>query len=100
MKNNQTIKSGRGGTRPGAGRKPNSPNKASIERQLEVAATGETPLDFMLRVMRDEGKEFAQRLDMAKAAAPYVHPRLSSVEQKLDANLGGEVSVIQLVGPA
>ena len=78
MKNNQDIK--HGGARPGAGRKPNSPNKASIERQAQVAATGETPLDFMLRVMRDPEATPAQRQDMAKAAAPYVHPRLSTLE--------------------
>jgi hypothetical protein len=90
---------GRGGARPGAGRKAGTPNKASDARQARIAAEGKTPLDFMLEVMRDETKEFSQRLDMAKAAAPYVHPRLSSVEQKLDATVEGEVTLIQLVGP-
>ena len=40
---------------------------------------GITPLDYMLQVMRDESAEPAKRLDAAKAAAPYVHPRLASV---------------------
>jgi hypothetical protein len=35
----------------------------------------------MLQTMRDKGKPLGLRLDMAKAAAPYVHPRLASVEQ-------------------
>jgi hypothetical protein len=52
----------------------------SVARTLEkVAATGLTPLDYMLQVMRDESIEPAKRLDAAKAAAPYVHPRLASV---------------------
>jgi hypothetical protein len=48
-------------------------------RLAEIAASGATPLDYMLQVMRDEGQELAKRLDAAKAAAPYVHPRLASV---------------------
>ena len=42
----------RGGKRPGSGRKKNSPNKASAKREREVAASGATPLDKMLRSMR------------------------------------------------
>jgi hypothetical protein len=40
------------------------------------------PLDYMLEVMRDSGSDERRRDDLAKAAAPYIHPRLSSVEQK------------------
>ena len=70
----------RGGNRPGAGRKKGAPNKASAERQAKVAATGDTPLDYMLKVMRDESAAPDRRDDMAKAAAPYVHPKLAAVE--------------------
>ena len=70
----------RGGKRPGAGRKRGAPNKATIKRQTEIAATGETPLDYMLRVMRDGQQEHSRRDDMAKACAPYVHPKLAAVE--------------------
>lgn len=72
----------RGGKRIGAGRTPGTPNKASAEREAQVAATGETPLDYMLKVMRDPTQEYARRDDMAKAAAGYVHPKLSSVDSK------------------
>ena len=34
----------------------------------------------MLQVMRDPNESTATRCDMAKAAAPYVHARLSSTE--------------------
>ena len=49
-----------------------------------IAASGETPLEYMLRIMRDEAAESTRRDDMAKAAAPYLHPRLSSVEHTGD----------------
>jgi hypothetical protein len=49
------------------------------ERVEQIAAAGPTPLDYMLQVMRDEALEPAKRLDAAKAAAPYLHPRLTSV---------------------
>jgi hypothetical protein len=70
----------RGGKRPNAGRPKGAPNKATAERQAQIAASGETPLDYMLRVMRDGTQEHQRRDDMAKAAAPYVHPKLAAVE--------------------
>jgi hypothetical protein len=73
-----------------AGRKPGTPktggrqkgtgNKATAEREATIAASGLTPLDYMLSVMRDIAADEAKRLDAAKAAAPYVHPRLSAME--------------------
>jgi hypothetical protein len=69
-----------GGFRIGAGRKRGVPNKASVARQAEVEASGETPLAYMLRIMRDETADPDRRDEMAKAAAPYVHPRLASVQ--------------------
>src|SRR2546429_9368212 len=42
----------RGGHRENAGRKKGAPNKASAARQAEVAASGVTPLEVMLRNMR------------------------------------------------
>lgn len=77
----------RGGKREGAGRKAGTPNKATLERQAEVAATGETPLDYMIRVMRDQTIDHARRDEMAKAAAPYVHPRLAAHEIKSESTV-------------
>jgi hypothetical protein len=72
------------GSKPGerrGGRKKGTPNKATTAAAIraEVAASGEIPLDYMLRVMRDETAESTRRDAMAKAAAPYVHPSLASV---------------------
>jgi hypothetical protein len=42
----------RGGKKPGSGRKKNVPNRASANRERKVAASGETPLDVMIKSMR------------------------------------------------
>jgi hypothetical protein len=65
-----------------AGRPKGSKNKRTLELQEAVAASGETPLDYMLRVMRDPTVEHDRRDEMAKACAPYLHARLSQVESK------------------
>ena len=61
------------------GRLKGTKNKVTAERQAAVEASGLTPLEFMLSVMRDPANETAVRLDAAKAAAGYVHPRLTAV---------------------
>jgi hypothetical protein len=69
----------KGGARLGAGRKPGSPNKKTAEVQAAVAATGITPLEYMLSVMRSPETDPRDRLAAAQAAAPYVHAKLSAI---------------------
>jgi hypothetical protein len=38
--------------------------------------------------MNDQNEEMHHRLDAAKAAAPYVHPKLANIEHKGDVKLG------------
>lgn len=76
-----------GGKRAGAGRKPGIPNRRTTEQAKAVEETGVTPLAFLLSVMRDEAKELAVRQDAAKAAAPYVHAKLSAVEMNANVNI-------------
>lgn len=64
------------------GRPKGSLNKKTAEKIAAIEASGELPLDYMLRVMRDPMQDHARRDDMAKAAARFVHPQLSSVESK------------------
>jgi hypothetical protein len=66
------------------GRRKGTPNKATSAAAIraEIAGSGEAPLDYMLRVMRDEAAEPARRDAMAKAAAAYLHPTLSAVAVK------------------
>jgi hypothetical protein len=69
-----------GGTRTGAGRKAGAATTRTRAIADAATADGITPLEYMLRVLRDEGQDTERRDDMAKAAAPYVHPRLNSIE--------------------
>lgn len=88
------------GSKPGerrGGRIKGVPNKRTAAKAAEIEASGLTPLDFMLNVMRDENHEMGLRFDAAKAAAPYVHARLSSIDAKVD--LEGKL-VIQINKPA
>lgn len=64
------------------GRGKGTPNRATAAKAAEIAASGLTPLDYMLNVLRDENIEWRRRDEMAKAAAPYVHPKLATVEQR------------------
>lgn len=60
-----------GGARPGAGRP-----KKDTEEKLTIATSGnQTPLEFLLSVMNDNGVEDKLRLEAAKTAAQYVHPK-------------------------
>lgn len=70
----------KGGKREGAGRKPGTPNKATAARESEIKASGLTPLDFMLSVLRNKGETMENRCWAAEKAAPYVHPKLANIE--------------------
>lgn len=62
------------------GRQKGSKNKANVQTSTEIAATGETPLEYMVRVMRETGADYDRRDRMAVAAAPYVHQKLAATE--------------------
>jgi hypothetical protein len=77
----------RGGARVGAGRPKGSvtsPRRAAIiEAGRAAALEGETPLAYMLRVMRTS-KCDKRRDAMAVAAAAYLHPKLAAIEHSAD----------------
>jgi len=95
-----------GGKREGAGRRKGSTNtRTAIERAATrekidaIKSEGETPLEVLLRIMR-ASKDEAVIIDCAKAAAPYIHPKLSSVEHKGDPDNPLEtVTRIELTSP-
>lgn len=80
----------KGGARPGAGRKKGGKNSKTAEIAQKAAKQGITPLEYMLSVLRDPIPDDADpavkvamvgmRFEAAKAAAPYIHPRLAAVE--------------------
>lgn len=82
-----TPKSKRGGRRPGSGRPKGTKNPLTKQKealQQEVLARAiendVTPLEVMLNIMRDPEADASMRFEAAKAAAPYVHARLSQVD--------------------
>ena len=58
----------------GKGRERGSRNKIT-EATLALAEEGESPLELMVRVSRDQAAEMAVRLNAARWAAPYLHPK-------------------------
>jgi hypothetical protein len=62
------------------GRPRGSRNKRTRTLIEAAQASGETPLDYMLGVMRDQKASARRRDEMAKAAAPYLHSKLASIE--------------------
>lgn len=64
----------------GPGRPKGSRNKIAGKELKEIIAGGETPLEFLIRTMQDDEKDYGVRLDAAKAAAPFAHPKLASID--------------------
>jgi hypothetical protein len=72
----------RGGARKGAGRPRGAVSKKSQEIAATAIAEGITPLEVMLKAMRNHAEEgeWSKAAFIAKDAAPYVHPRLAAIE--------------------
>lgn len=80
----------RGGARQGGGRKPGGANVKTRAIADRAAAEGITPLEYLLDLMRKpypagatatvKASYDAMRLDAAKAAASFMHPRLGAVD--------------------
>ncbi len=83
------------GTRIG-GRQKGTPNKVTVETEAKIAATGLTPLAYMLSILRDETAEQAARFEAARSAAPYVHPRLAAIEHSGDMTVHHEDALDEL----
>jgi hypothetical protein len=83
----------RGGYRPGSGPKKGTkykkvqvvPNLTQAENPQEAADLDLTPLDYMLKIMRDTTADPARRDRMAAQAAPYVHKKAADQGAKANA---------------
>ena len=62
-----------GGYRPGAGRPKGTARQ--IEQDARQMSEAQSPLEYMLGVMRDPEADAQRRDRMAIAAAPFVHGR-------------------------
>jgi hypothetical protein len=79
-----------GGRRRGAGRKEGLANTRTREIADRAAAKGITPLEYLLHLLRKPypkdadaatlAQYDAMKADAAKAAAPYMHPRLAPTD--------------------
>lgn len=79
----------RGGKRDNAGR-PKGAKAVVTQEAIRKAGEGETPLEYMLRVMRDEEQALERRDKMAIGAAPYMHAKAIEVTGEA----GGAIRVI------
>lgn len=71
-----------GGRREGAGRPPGAVQTKTRAVAIKLGLNGLTPLEVMVKAMRyyaDQG-DLDKAASFAKDAAPYMHPRLASVE--------------------
>ena len=86
---------GRGGKREGAGRP-----RGSLQKRHKVVVADPTalmPVEWMLAVLRDPEAEQSRRDEMAKQAAPYLHPRLNAVGiTSTNGNSGGDINIVQI----
>ncbi|MEZ2132707.1 MULTISPECIES: hypothetical protein [unclassified Sinorhizobium] len=71
-----------GGKRQGAGRPAGAVTQKTREVAEAASAAGLLPLDYMLKILRDETADSKDRMWAAEKAAPYVHAKLNSVEHK------------------
>lgn len=76
----------RGGARPGAA------TRRTREIADKAAESGMLPHEFLLAVVRGEAvggvtPTFDQRLDAAKAAAPFFAPKLAAIDVQSDGDL-------------
>ena len=62
-----------------------------IERSRDAAVKASiTPLEYLLDIVQDTAASADKRFAAAVAAAPYVHPRLASVDAQLDVRMSHE----------
>ena len=76
----QSFKGQLGGFRPGAGRPPGAVTKRKDWRHAMdewIALGKDAPLMVILKIM-DRADNDADKLEAAKAAAPYCHPKLAA----------------------
>ena len=71
--------------RPAVARR-GTPNKFDSVPCSRNRGLGAYTSEYMLKILRDEKIDASRRDEMAKAAAPYCHSRLRTVDAKLNIN--------------
>lgn len=78
------------------GRTKGIPNKRTAALVASVEASGVTPLEYMLSILRDDLLPSDQRFQAAQAAAPYCHSRLAAIEHSGGLALSHEAALNEL----
>jgi hypothetical protein len=88
----------RGGKREGAGRKEGSATVRTREIADRAASEGILPLEVMLIAMRMHAglKEWDAAAEIAKYAAPYLHPRLTAIAMAFQDRLVTDITDAEL----
>ena len=99
MSENNHTKSGRGGARKGAGRKPGSATRKTRAIANQAAEEGVTPLDVMLQAMRKmhSDGDLIGAANIAKYAAPYCHARLAAIDHTTNGKDMAQISGVLMV---
>jgi len=83
-----------GGKRLGAGRPRGITAGTKQERLEKMLGKGtKTPLQYMLNILNDKKTSPEKKMWAAEKAAPFVHPRLASIDQKLQGDKNEPVTV-------
>ncbi len=67
------------------GRQKGTPNKKTVERQRllqSMCPPGDDPMTFWAHILRDKTAPLELRHQAARELAPFVHPKLSSIESR------------------
>jgi hypothetical protein len=104
MSGENRITKKRRGPKPGSPPRGGRPKGAATLRTREIAdkaaAEGVTPLEVMLEAMRDarDAKNLKDAATYANMAAPYMHPRLSSVTATTQVQGSMQITLIDEFG--
>ena len=60
-------------------RKRRSSRERALNLAAEIAGSPDTPLDVLLRMMRDSSITSRERIEIAKICLPFVHPRIAQL---------------------
>ncbi len=80
----------KGGKRQGAGRPKGSRDKGKAAIAALEALSGKTPIELWTSILVNPESPLELRLQVAKELAPYIHPKLSSVESNINATIAHE----------
>jgi hypothetical protein len=70
---------------PGSGRQKGTRNKKTVERAkllAELKVDGTDPVSFFASILKNDTAPLDLRFAAAKELAPFVHPKLASVESR------------------